>query len=538
MISTALPAIVAATTAFVDRGELDHLGIPSTHGCFAADLWRSELLAGTQELGHLCSGHLSGRIDRLRHGQVGAGACRRTRRAGVGGWRYPCAFRDHHVRPHHAARTRRVLWPHCTRIRRSRIHCSVGTGAAGAVPQHSRAPAHGRQKWEKLDLVGNAILFGSVTAVLIAAASVSARPVRQPHGCGLRTSKTFLHGVIFYGIIYMVPHLLPGDQRPYTAPVGHLVLPPHRPLHPSRPHCWSAGLGHLGPYKKLIFIGWALMAGGVGWLTHWSVGTSKAEWAIFSDHSRCGHWDYAAKKLRPDYGQLEPLGLNDFTVIAFAESLRYLPEQLQVLVKKVYADAISDSFWLFVRSPSLGSASTFLLKDLPLPDCIKSQAVARGEGRQRKRLASRIPCLISSPVGPHVANGFRSSFETRQRAAPRLRTGSSRWFKSNAVDTWAEKGQRAPAHVQQHVQARLTVTERPKQPANLLSDAVRIGSMHCVPRRAQTQREPQSKTRPSALQRNAEWRRLEIRASKTCTTSKGSYCTCWYLPNPSLCVAS
>ena len=83
----------------------------------------------------------------------------------------------------------------------------------------------------------------------------------------------------------------------------------------------------------------------------------------------------AAKNLRPYYPQLNPLGLNDFTVIAFAESLRHLPHDLQAQVKNVYADAIAKSYWLFVPLAIIGFCSTLLLKDLPLPDFIKSQAV-------------------------------------------------------------------------------------------------------------------------------------------------------------------
>ncbi len=337
----------------------------------------------------------------------------------------------------------------------------------------------GRQKWEKLDLAGNAILFGSVTAVLIAVTEggikyhwsdarvwvplvvgligllaflvvewIPGPLCRQPvfprdlfanRTAAVAYLQTFLHGVIFYGIIYMVPIYFQAikDRTPLESAIWSFPL-----TAPSTPLALIAGLliSISGRYKKLIFLGWALMAAGVGWLTHWSVGTSKAEWVISQIIAGAGIgimfpitlppiqaslpverleaataayafsrtfgavWGItgattifatqAAKNLRPSYAQLNPLGLDDFTIIAFAESLRHLPQELQVLVKKVYADAISDSFWLFVPLAIVGFLSTLLLKDLPLPDFIKSQAVLEEKNESNSQSPSPPESLV------------------------------------------------------------------------------------------------------------------------------------------------
>ena len=317
----------------------------------------------------------------------------------------------------------------------------------------------GRQKWQRLDLVGNAILFGSVTAILIAVTEggikyhwsdwqiwvplvvgllgmgaflciewipnrLSPKPVFPLDLFRNRTStfaylQTFVHGVVFYGVIYMVPIYFQAikDRTPLQSALWSFPL-----TAPSFPLAMVAGLSIslTGRYRTLIFIAWALIAGGTGWMTHWSVGTGKAQWAISQIFAGAGLgimfpitlppiqaalpvsrlesataayaftrtfgavWGItgattifstqAAKGLRPYYAQLNPLGLNDFTVVAYSESLRHLPQPLQGVVKKIYADAIAKAFWLFVPLAIIGFFTTFGIKDLPLPDFIKSEA--------------------------------------------------------------------------------------------------------------------------------------------------------------------
>lgn len=317
----------------------------------------------------------------------------------------------------------------------------------------------GKEKWQRLDLIGNAILFGSVTAILIAVTEggikyvwsdvkvwiplvvgllglmlflaiewipnrFSPKPVFPRDLFTNRTAciayiQTFLHGVVFYGVIYMVPIYFQAikDRTPLQSAIWSFPL-----TAPSFPLAMAAGIAIslTGKYKLLIFTGWALMAGGVGWMTHWNVATTKVEWALSQMIAGGGLgilfpitlppiqaalpasrleaatsayaftrtfgavWGItgattifstqASKNLRPYYAQLNPLGLNDFTVVAYSEYVRKLPQPLQALVKKIYADAIGYSYWLFVPLSIVGFFSTFGMKELPLPDFIKSEA--------------------------------------------------------------------------------------------------------------------------------------------------------------------
>nr|BCG44413.1 putative transporter [Pseudozyma tsukubaensis] len=322
----------------------------------------------------------------------------------------------------------------------------------------------GREKWQRLDLVGNAILFGSVTSILIAITeggikyAWSSPRVWIPLVVGLlgmglflavewipnrfapkpafpldlfqnRTAafsylETFFHGVVFYGVVYMIPIYFQSikDRTPLQSAIWSFPL-----TAPSCPFAILAGLSVslTGRYKKAIFIGWILMAGGIGWMTAWNVNTGKASWAISQVIAGAGIgilfpitlppvqaslpasrleaatsaytftrtfgavWGItgattilstqAAHNLRPYYPQLNPLGLNDFSIIAYAISLKDLPEPIQGVVKKVYADAIGKSFWLFVPLCIVGFLATFAIKDLPLPDYIKSEAKFEGK---------------------------------------------------------------------------------------------------------------------------------------------------------------
>ncbi|KAJ1018510.1 hypothetical protein NDA18_006659 [Ustilago nuda] len=317
----------------------------------------------------------------------------------------------------------------------------------------------GKEKWQKLDVFGNTILFGSVTSILIAVTeggikykwndhriwvplvagligmvaflAVEWIPNRlarkavfpldlfQNRTAALSYLQTFMHGIIFYGVIYMVPIYFQAikDRTPLQSAIWSFPL-----TAPSFPIAMAAGisLSVTGKYKLLIFIGWALMAGGVGWITHWRVATTKAEWALSQIVAGAGlgilfpitlppiqaslpaHrleaataayaftrtfgavWGItgattifsttAAKNLGPYYPQLNPLGLNDFTLVAYSEHLRDLPEPLQGIVKEIYADAIAKSYWLFLPLAIIGFVTTVGIESLPLPDFIKSEA--------------------------------------------------------------------------------------------------------------------------------------------------------------------
>ncbi|SNX87152.1 related to Sge1 - drug resistance protein [Melanopsichium pennsylvanicum] len=318
----------------------------------------------------------------------------------------------------------------------------------------------GKEKWQRLDLVGNAVLFGSVTSILIAVTEggikyewtdgriwipllvgllgfvlflciewipnrFAPKPVFPLDLFRNRTAafayfQTFVHGIIYYGVIYMVPIYFQSikDRTPLQSAIWSFPL-----TAPSCPFAMVAGLiiSLTGRYKLSIFAGWALIAGGVTWLTQWHVDTSKAVWIISQIVAGAGIgillpitlppiqaslpanrlesataayaftrtfgavWGItgattifstqAAKQLRPHYPELNPLGLNDFSIIAYSESIKKLPEPLQGIVKKVYADAIGKSYWLFVPLALIGFVTTFGIKELPLPDLIRSEAI-------------------------------------------------------------------------------------------------------------------------------------------------------------------
>ncbi|GAC96561.1 major facilitator super [Pseudozyma hubeiensis SY62] len=342
----------------------------------------------------------------------------------------------------------------------------------------------GKERWQRLDLVGNAILFGSVTSILIAVTEggikypwsswqiwvplvvgllgmglflviewvpnrISPKPVFpldlfQNRTAAFAYLQTFLHGVIFYGVIYIVPIYFQAikDRTPLQSAIWSFPM-----TAPSFPLAMAAGIliSVTGKYKLLIFAGWILMAAGVGWMTHWHVATSKLEWAFSQVIAGAGLgilfpitlppiqaalpssrlesataayaftrtfgavWGITAattifstqtaKNLRPYYAQLNPLGLTDFTVIAFSESLRHLPQPIQGVVKRVYADAISDSYWLFVPLAIIGFATTFGMRELPLPDFIKSEA-------KMEQKEDSVPALASG--AEHAVVGIRT----------------------------------------------------------------------------------------------------------------------------------
>lgn len=317
----------------------------------------------------------------------------------------------------------------------------------------------GREKWQKLDLVGNAVLFGSVTSILIAVTEggikyhwsspriwvplvvgvlglglffviewipnrLSRKPVFPLELFQNRTSafaylQTFIHGLIYYGIIYMIPIYFQSikDRTPLQSAIWTFPLNA-----PSFPLAMIAGaaISLTGKFKLLIFIGWIFVAAGLGWMTRWDVATSKVEWAFSQMIAGAGLgilfpitlppiqaalpssrlesataayaftrtfgsvWGITAAttifstqavhRLKPHYPQLNPLGLNDFTVVAYSENLRHLPQPLRHLVKVIYAKSIADSFWLFVPLAIIGFFTTFAIRELPLPDFIKSDA--------------------------------------------------------------------------------------------------------------------------------------------------------------------
>ncbi|KAJ9479597.1 MFS-type efflux pump MMF1 [Pseudozyma hubeiensis] len=342
----------------------------------------------------------------------------------------------------------------------------------------------GKERWQRLDLVGNAVLFGSVTSILIAVTEggikyrwsawqiwvplvvgilgmalflvlewvpnrISPKPVFpldlfQNRTAAFAYLQTFIHGVIFYGVIYMVPIYFQAikDRTPLQSAIWSFPL-----TAPSFPLAMAAGIliSVTGKYKLLILSGWILMAAGLGWMTHWHVATSKLEWAFSQVIAGAGIgilfpitlppiqaalpasrlesataayaftrtfgavWGITAattifstqtaKNLGPYYAQLNPLGLNDFTVVAFSESLRHLPQPIQGVVKGIYADAISDSYWLFVPLAIIGFATTFGMKELPLPDMIKSEA-------KMEQKEDAVPALASG--AEHAVVGIRT----------------------------------------------------------------------------------------------------------------------------------
>lgn len=325
-------------------------------------------------------------------------------------------------------------------------------------------PLKGRDRWQKLDLLGNGILFGSVTSILIAVTEggikyrwsdfrvyvpliagvlgflvflmvefsntrLSRKPV-FPRALfsnvtsGIAYLQTFLHGVIFYGVIYMVPIYFQAikDRTPLQSAIWTFPLSA-----PSAPLAIFSGLtlSVRGKYRGLIYTGWALMCGGIGWLITWKTSTSKLQWTLAQllagsglgmlfpitlppiqaalpvEHLESATAAYAfvrtfgavwgitgattifspaaANSLQPLQPSLAPLGLNEFTVLAYVESIRHLPDGLRETVRRIYADAISKSMWLFLPLALVGFFTTIFIKQLELPDQIKSQAILEGK---------------------------------------------------------------------------------------------------------------------------------------------------------------
>ncbi len=253
-------------------------------------------------------------------------------------------------------------------------------------------------------------------------ASVPARSLPESH-CSLSYLETFFHGVVFYGVVYMIPIYFQSIKDSHSTSVGYLVFPFDCAfLSLCHPRWLSVSL--TGRYKKSHLHRLDLMAGGIGWMTAWNVNTGKASWAISQVIAGAGigilfpiTLPPVQASLLPHVSKPPPLPTHSPAPLALSGASQALPrsspasgsqpspvlpaaqstwfERLQHhcvchlpqgpsradpgVVKKVYADAIGKSFWLFVPLCIVGFLATFAIKDLPLPDYIKSEAKFEGK---------------------------------------------------------------------------------------------------------------------------------------------------------------
>ncbi|EPQ30462.1 uncharacterized protein PFL1_01988 [Pseudozyma flocculosa PF-1] len=314
-----------------------------------------------------------------------------------------------------------------------------------------------REKFERMDLFGNTILFGSVVGILVGTTDGGiTRPwsdweVWLPLALGVvgffvflavefipnplcrapilplrlfsnRTAasaffQTFVHGIVTYGAIYILPIFFQAikDDSPLRSAINTFPA-----TAPGAPFAIIAGIAMAvtGKYKSSLFIGWAIICIGGGWLTRYQVDTPT--WELYASECLAGVgvgtlfaitlppiqaslpdselelatatyafcrsfgsiWGIAvattiftssvARNLEkvPEAAQF---GLTGRTALGFVEEIKHLPEPIREPIRRIFADGLQDAMWLFLPLGLIGFISCFFIEELPLPDFIRSQ---------------------------------------------------------------------------------------------------------------------------------------------------------------------
>ncbi|KIS69250.1 uncharacterized protein UMAG_02598 [Mycosarcoma maydis] len=227
---------------------------------------------------------------------------------------------------------------------------------------------------------------------------------------------TFLHGIATYGAIYALPIYFQAirDEKPLKSAVSTFPS-----TAPTAPFAIVAGIimSITGKYKDLTYIGWAFTAGGFGWMTRFQTGTSEWELIVAQVVAGVGVGILFAITLPPiqaslpiqeletatatyafcrSFGaiwgiaittslltadvsaklssipQAAQMGLTGPTVLGYVENIKHLPETIREPVRQLYADGLQKAMFAFMPVIVLGFACCFWIKDLPLPDFIRS----------------------------------------------------------------------------------------------------------------------------------------------------------------------
>ncbi|CAO1634703.1 unnamed protein product [Parajaminaea phylloscopi] len=318
-------------------------------------------------------------------------------------------------------------------------------------------PMKFRDQIHRMDIFGNMILLGSVIAILIA---VTEGGVEHPWTdkriwlsltcglCGLvlffliefipnplardpilprrlfahptaaiSFFLTFVHGIIFYGAVYILPVYFQAIKDASPLHSAFDILPS---TSPSAPAAVIAGLimALSGKYRLQMIGWWAVMAVGFGLICLFDIETPKWQWATFQLIAGTGVGALFALTLPPIQAALPvseiahatatfafsrsfgsvwgiaistaiftstvspklasipgaaQVGLTGQTALGFATELWQLPEPIRQPAREAYAHALKKSLIFFVPLCGVGLVASFFIKDIPLPDFNDSQ---------------------------------------------------------------------------------------------------------------------------------------------------------------------
>lgn len=381
-----------------------------------------------------------------------------------------------------------------------------GVACALIVPfmKLNTPPMPFKEKIQRMDLFGNLVLMASVVAILIAVTEGgveypwSSLRIWLPLTLGLlgmvaffiiefvpnplardpilprrlfsnRTAATsylltFLHGIVFYGAVYILPiyHQAIKGQDPLHS--AYDILPATAPAAPA---AVVAGLimALTGKYRVQTIAWWGLLVLGTGLLFMFNVNTSKAEWIIYElitgisvgaifavqlppiqaslPVSEIAHstatfafsrsfgsvWGIAiataifTAKVDPRLAAIPgaaEIGLTGPRALALATELQKIPQQLQAPVVQAYATAIRAALLFFIPVAAAGFLASFFLKDLPLPDFNDSdRGIAAASQKEAKEGSAVAPSTHDSTMPSSTADLPDSSVDEATLRAQR-----------------------------------------------------------------------------------------------------------------------
>lgn len=241
--------------------------------------------------------------------------------------------------------------------------------------------------------------------------------------------QTFIHGIVTYGAIYTLPIFFQAIKDESALRSAISTFPATAP---GAPFAIAAGIAMAlsGKYRLSIWIGWAIMCAGFAWLTCFHVDTPR--WELYTSQFTAGVgvgvlftitlppiqaslpvseleaatatyafcrsfgsiWGIALSTTIftaavdnriSEVPEAAMFGLRGSTALGFVEEIRNLPEPVRERVRVIFADALRYAFWSFVPLAIIGLISSFFIKELPLPDFIRSNAEVQSAERDEKR---------------------------------------------------------------------------------------------------------------------------------------------------------
>lgn len=228
---------------------------------------------------------------------------------------------------------------------------------------------------------------------------------------------TFLHGMVTYGLNYMLPIYFQAIKSASPLRSAVQVFPATAPA-PFAAIFAGVVMSITGRYRLQIFVAWAVIIAGSALLCIFDIDTSEYQWILIQALTGLGIGAMFALTLSPiqasvpveelahatatfafcrSFGSiwgialgtttfvgnvnqnlaiipgLDSIGLTGSTALGFTTKIRDLPLQFQEPVREAFMSSLKWSFFAFVPIAVLGFIVNFLVKELPLPDFNESK---------------------------------------------------------------------------------------------------------------------------------------------------------------------